>query len=155
MYNYEDAKSRKALFALFDKERQEWLDAGMSEADIFKIHFGDDGKGGDYAVWLSERKQKRPDHKYAPGTPWSIEILNCEGEWFRDNAADDLMLNAEAAADIESALSRLTELQMKCFKKVRLDGRTQADVADELGVSRESVKQAIEGALKKLRKISF
>ena len=40
MYNYEDAKSRKALFALFDKERQEWLDAGMSEADIFKIHFG-------------------------------------------------------------------------------------------------------------------
>lgn len=42
--------SRKSLMKHFECERQEWLIFGMSEADIFRIHFGDDGKGGDYAI---------------------------------------------------------------------------------------------------------
>ena len=35
----------------FEQERQEWLSVVMSEADIFRIHFGtekENGKGGDY-----------------------------------------------------------------------------------------------------------
>ncbi len=50
--------SRKALLKRFETERREWLAAGMRDEDISRIHFGsieENGRGGDYGVWLSER----------------------------------------------------------------------------------------------------
>ena len=38
--------NKKALLENFEQERQEWLAAGMSEADIFKIHFGELDENG-------------------------------------------------------------------------------------------------------------
>ncbi|GHV14154.1 hypothetical protein FACS1894219_09880 [Clostridia bacterium] len=154
---------REALMEAFEKERQEWLASGMSEADIYRIHFGDYGKDkgerngaepdyGDYGVWLSERKHIRPDHKYAPGVPLSLESVKYEGSWFKDIGATDELLNIEQKADIEVLLLNLTDYQRRCFEEVRLNGRTQSDVAAELCVSRESAKQAVAGAVKKLKK---
>lgn len=164
MNNHDFTKlSKKALFNQFEQERQEWLAEGMSEADIFKIHFGEldeNGKlikpkngsyGGDYLIWLSERKHTRPDHKYSPGTPFAIDAVDPDGAWISGGRSgiDD----ADFKIDLENSLSKLTELQRACFVEVKLESKTQADVAAELGVSRESVKQAIAGALKKLRNI--
>ncbi|MCL2188189.1 MAG: hypothetical protein FWC16_10465 [Defluviitaleaceae bacterium] len=76
--------SREQLLEHFEQERQAWLKAGMSEADIFRIHFGEEsenGRGGDYRVWLNERKQTRPDRKYAPGTPVAIDAVDPDGAW--------------------------------------------------------------------------
>jgi hypothetical protein len=145
--------SRKQLIEHFGQERREWLAAGMSEADIFRVHFGEEtenGRGGDYRVWLNERKHTRADHKYAPGTPVAIDAVDPEGAWIDGGRGglDDV----EFGIDIETVFSTLTELQRKSFTGVRLNGRTQADVANELGVSRESIKQALNGALKKLIK---
>ena len=154
--------SRKALLEHFEQERLEWLAAGMNEAAIFRIHFGDidvnckliipkDGSfGGDYLSWLAERKHIRPDHKYAPGTPIAIDTVDPEGTWINTDCSglDDIEFNI----DLEAVLSTLTELQRVSFIEVRLHGQTQADVARILNVSRESVKQAIRGALKKLKK---
>ena len=145
--------SRKQLMEHFEQERQEWLSAGMNEADIFRIHFGEEnenGRGGDYRVWLDERKRVRPDHKYAPGTPVAIDTVDPDGAWI--NGGMGGIDESEFNIDLEAALSTLTELQRKSFVEVRLNERTQAEVAEELGVSRESIKQAIAGALKKLKK---
>jgi DNA-binding CsgD family transcriptional regulator len=146
--------SRKEMLAHFEQERQEWLKAGMSEADIFYIHFGnesEDGRGGDYRVWLDERKHTRSDHKYAPGTPVAIDVVDPNSAWIGGDKGG--LCEVEFGIDLEIALAQLTSLQRSSFIEVRLNGRTQADVATALGVSRESVKQAINGALKKLKKI--
>ena len=152
-------KSRAAFFAHLEQERREMLSAGMSEADIFRIHFGEfDEKGnirkdsysGDYAVWLSERKHIRSDRKYARGTPQSLDAMiqeDCEPA-----EAFNCIADTDEKIDAEYTLNILTEFQKRCFVEVRLNGKTQSEVALELGVSRESVKQAVLGAVKKLKK---
>ena len=145
--------SRKQLFDYFEQERQEWLTAGISEAVIYRIHFGEpgeNGRGGDYRMWLNERRHTRPDHKYAPGTAVAIDTVDPDGAWISGGRGG--LDEVEYDIDLERAMSMLTDLQRASFVGVRLKGRTQAAVAHELGVSRESVKQAVEGALKKLRK---
>lgn len=68
----------------FERERQKWLNVGMNEADVFRIHFGEDdenGRGGDYRAWLDERKFSRADRKYAPGTPAAIDAVDPDRAW--------------------------------------------------------------------------
>ena len=157
MSNTDFAKlSRKQLIEHFERERLEWLDAGMSEADIFRIHFGDEkenGRGGDYRVWLNERKHTRPDHKYAPGMPVAIDVVDPSGEWISNGRGG--LDDAEFNIDLEAALSKLTELQRFCFVEVVLNGRTQESVAIEIGKTRENVKYAIGAANKNLKKYFF
>jgi len=144
---------RSQLIKHFEQERLEWFAAGMNEADIFRIHFGkpeDNGRGGDYRIWLDERRHTRSDHKYAPGIAIAIDTIDPDGAWIRSERNG--LSEVEIEHDLEIALSELTDLQRRCFIEVRLNERTQTDVADELGISRESVKQAISGALKKLKK---
>jgi len=144
--------SRKALLRHFDQERLEWLEAGMSETEITLIHFGEDGKtGGDYALWLLERKHLRPDHKYCLGTPISIHEADPDGTWIR--AFDDLLGDAVAQSDLDRALRMLTPLQRHSFIEVRLKGRTYRDVAQEIGKSFTTIEQAVNGARKKLKNI--
>jgi RNA polymerase sigma factor (sigma-70 family) len=145
--------SRKQLIEYFERERQEWLSAGMSEADIFSMHFGEgneNGRGGDYRTWLSERKHTRPDHKYSPGTPVAIDAVDPNGAWISggQGGLDDVEFNI----DLEAALSKLTELQRFCFIEVALNGRTQESVAAEISKSRENVKYALGAAKKNLKK---
>jgi DNA-binding CsgD family transcriptional regulator len=144
--------SRKQLLEHFEQERQEWLAAGMSEADIFCIHFGEEhenGRGGDYRVWLNERKHTRPDHKYAPGTPVAIDAVDPHGAWINSGRSgfDDVEFNI----DLETALFTLTELQRYCFLEVVLNDRTQQSVADDLGIKQQVVDKHIRGAKNKLK----
>ena len=125
----------------------------MSEADIFKIHFGeedDDGKGGDYACWLSERKHIRGDRKYCPGIPLSIEEADPDGSWIRDPSNN--LSEIEAQIDIEQALKNLTDFQRFCFVEVCLNGRKCRDVAAECGLHYVTVSKAANVAKKKLEK---
>jgi hypothetical protein len=74
--------SRKRLLEQFEQERWEWFDAGMSEADVYRVHFGEEyenGKGGDYAVWLAERRRARVDQKYATGVPVADDTVDPDG----------------------------------------------------------------------------
>ncbi len=52
------------------------IDIDQSWAEILKEM--------DEAEQLNERKHVRPDHKYAPGVPLSLERLRFEGAWFAD-----------------------------------------------------------------------
>jgi hypothetical protein len=145
--------SRKQLMEHFDREREEWLSAGMSEADIYRVHFGEEtenGRGGDYRVWLDERKHIRPDRKYAPGTPVAIDTVDPDGAWISGGRGG--LDEAEFNIDFEAAISSLTELQRFCFVEVALNDRTQESVAVEIGKSRETVKYALGAAKKNLKK---
>ena len=145
--------SRKQLLAYFEQERQDWLSAGMSEADIYRIHFdieNENGRGGDYRIWLDERKRSRPDHKYAPGTPIAIDTADPESAWISGgrNGLDDV----ESGIDLEAALLKLTELQRFCFAEVALNKRTQQSVADELRIKQQVVDRHVKTAKNKLKK---
>ena len=153
--------SKKELLEHFENERQEWLALGMSEAVIFRVHFGDldsDGKlirpkdgsyGGDYLLWLAERKHTRPDHKYAPGTPVAIDTVDPDGAWISSGRGgiDD----AEFNVDLEAALSTLTELQRFCFVEVCINDRTYRSVAAERGKSVGTVSDAVRAAKEKMK----
>jgi RNA polymerase sigma factor (sigma-70 family) len=136
----------------FEQERREWLEMGMNEADIFRVHFGDEPDekfGGDYRVWLDERSRIRPDHKYAPGTPVAIDTADPDNAWISSGRSglDDVEFNI----DLEAALLKLTELQKFCFLEAVLKDRTQQSVADELGVKQQAVEKHIKAAKNKLK----
>ena len=117
--------SRKQLMEHFERERQEWLEAGMSDADIFRVHFGEEsenGRGGDYRLWLDERRHTRPDHKYSPGTPVAIDAVDPNGAWISDGRSglDDVEFNI----DFETAMASLTDSQRFCFVEVELNSKS-------------------------------
>ena len=145
--------SRKQLIAHFEQERQEWLDAGMNEADIFCIHFGnkeENGRGGDYRVWLDERKHIRPDHKYAFGIPASINEIDPDGVWISNGHQE--LDDVETQTDFERALSTLTELQRYSIIEICLKERTYRDVARECGKHYTTIAEAVKAAKEKIKK---
>jgi len=141
--------SRKALFEHFEQERKEWLNLGMSEADIFLIHFGENGKGGDFGTWLAERRLKRADHKYCPGSPLSIEVVDPNGIWIYDPR--DEIGDVEMRIDMERMFNMLTVLQRFCFKEVCLIGRTFSDVARERAKHISTIQESVRAAKKKIK----
>jgi RNA polymerase sigma factor (sigma-70 family) len=145
--------SYKQLLEWFERERQEWLAAGMSEAAIHLMHFGtkdEKGRGGDYRMWLDERKYTRADHKYAPGSLILTDMDTVDNE--RVNGGQSEFTDADSKMDFETALLSLTESQKFCFVSVALNGRTQQSVADELGIRQQNVDKHIRAARKKLKK---
>jgi len=144
--------SRKQLMEHFEQERQDWLAAGMSEADVYCVHFGDEtenGRGGDYRMWLNERKHLRSDHKYSPGTPVAIDTVDPDGAWISGGRGG---LDAvEFEIDLESALATLTESQRLCFIEVVMNDKTQQEASRTLGIAQPNICKHIRDAKKKLR----
>jgi RNA polymerase sigma factor (sigma-70 family) len=153
---------RKALLEAMERERHEWLAAGMSEAAIFLIHFGQTDAGGnpikpenggypgDYAVWLSERSHRRADHKYAPGAPLSLDAFKYEGALFIDPKSEDELTNTEQTADIETALSALPPGQAKLARALIFERITPAEYARRNGISKAAVSKTLGKLQKKL-----
>ena len=92
----------------------------------------------------SERRHRR----HCP-----VDLYGCpyEGGWFKD--MHDAIGEIETMMDTEALLSSLTELQRTCFEEIRLNGRFQQEIADELGKSRSTVRRAAEGAAEILKNI--
>lgn len=153
-------RGRINFLTCLEQERQQMLAEGMSEADIFRIHFGEyDENGeprkdiypGDYSTWLSERKHIRPDHKYAPGTPVSLENMNYEGAWFADNAAADILLGVEQTIDIEAILKTLTPKQKALAEALFFEDISSSQYAENNDISKSAVSQTLAILKKKLK----
>jgi RNA polymerase sigma factor (sigma-70 family) len=141
--------TRKQLVEHFEQERQEWLAAGMSESDIFRIHFGEgseNGRGGDYRVWLDERRHTRKDHKYAPGTPISIDEVGADKIPISDERMG--LDEVEFHIDLETALAMLPTAQRNLVEAIVSETMTPAEYARSEGIS----KAAVSGTLKRTRK---
>ena len=96
------------------------------------------------------RKHTRPDHKYTPGQPLSLDSLQYEGEWQEDRC--DKIGEVELTADLEQALRSLTELQRRYFILNRLQGFTCAEIARREGKQKMTVLEIVKAAEIKLRK---
>ena len=149
LYQLKQTAFRKHL----ERERQEWLAAGMTEADIYRVHFGEEhenGRGGDYRIWLDERKHIRTDHKYAPGAAAVIDTVDPDSAWISGGRGG--LDEAEFNIDLEAALSRLTGLQRKYVTDALIDGRSYAELARRDHISEAGVRKHIKLAMPKLKK---
>jgi hypothetical protein len=145
--------TRKQLLEQMETERQEWLLAGMSEANVYRIHFGEEkenGRGGDYAAWLSERKHFRADHKYAPGVPMAIDAVDPDGARISGGRND--FDDAERNIDFEKALSMLTGAQNELLRAIVYEGATPAEYARDKHINKSVVSRTLERARKNLKK---
>lgn len=87
------------------------------------------------------------------GTPISIEESDPDHIWISDTS--NLYKEIEMSADLEKALSILTELQRYCFVEVCLNERTYVDIARERNKHHSTVQEAIKSAQAKLKKYFF
>jgi len=141
----------------FEQERQEWLAIGMNEADIFRIHFGEideNGKGGDYRMWLDERKHIRSDHKYSYCKPVSLESMDYGGEWFSDNSdfLSDL-IKTEDVTRLHIAIAKLLPEQQILIKRIYFNNEKIVDIATEQGVSKVAIHNRLAKIQKKFKKL--
>ena len=148
--------TRRQIMKHFEQERHEWLAIGMNEADIFRIHFGEideNGKGGDYRMWLDERKHSRSDHKYSHYKPVSLESMDYEGEWFSDNSdfLSDL-IQAEDVTRLHTAISKLLPEQQTLIKRIYFNNEKIVNIAVTQGVSRPAISQRASTILRNLKK---
>lgn len=67
-------------------------------------------------------------------------------------ATNDTLAEAEDSMVIQEALSLLTPTQQKVIVATVLEERTEQEVANEMGVSKQAVNRMKERALNKLRK---
>ena len=98
----------------------------------------------------NERKHKRPDHKYAPGEPLSLENLEYEGAWLEDHR--DVIAGADLSADLGLALRTLTETQRRYFVLNRLKGYSCAEIARLDGKDESTVREVMKAAEQKIKK---
>jgi len=149
------ALSRKQLMKYFEIERHECLSAGMSEANIFRLHFGEldeDGRGGDYRMWLDEHKVTRPDRKYAQGTPLSLESFVYESLWFEDKAASGALQLVEQTIDIEVIFNNLTKKQSDLLRALTFEDKTCTEYANEKGLNKSTISRNLERARTVIKK---
>lgn len=69
------------------------------------------------------------------------------------DAADGLIEESEAKAKVAAALAKLPDQCRKIFTMNRLDGLSNQEIADQLGLSKRTVETQISNALKILRKL--
>ncbi len=105
----------------------------------------------DEALLRNNRKHSRSDHKYAPGTPLSLERLFLEGKWFEDRNC--LIKAAELSLDLISAMKSLTALQVRYFILARIYDYDYVAIGKLVGKHSTTIQRLVESAMKKLNKI--
>ena len=98
-----------------------------------------------------DRKHIRPDHKYAPGKPISLDGLVYEGHWAADKR--EYFGEVELSADLENAFRSLTDLQRRYLIMNRIEGLGYTEIARLEGKRKETIFGIVEGAVRKLKKI--
>jgi len=98
-----------------------------------------------------DRDAFNSERKHSRHHPMSLDHCEHHGEWFEDK--HDAISEIELAIDLERALSTLTDLQRVCLVETRQNGKTQQELAVELGKSRSTVQKAVNGAIETLKTV--
>ena len=99
-----------------------------------------------------DRQQYNNDHKETRRHV-SLDGMDYEGELFA--SAEDTegeAVRREDMARLYSAMEALSPSQRELVEKVYFEGRKITDIAREEGVTKQSVHERVERALKKLKK---
>jgi RNA polymerase sigma factor (sigma-70 family) len=97
----------------------------------------------------ANRRHTRPDHKYAPGAPVSLDSLEYDGDWLADQ--NDGIALAELSIDLERAMASLTDLQRRYVSEVYLCGCSYAELARKDSISEAAVRKHVKLAITKLK----
>ena len=97
----------------------------------------------------AERRHTRPDHKYAPGTPISINELETAGIDIVDQ--QNGFLDVELDIDLDKALTTLTVLQRRYFVLAHLHGYSNAEIGRIYGRDRSTIREALKTVNAKLK----
>ncbi|HEY8614608.1 RNA polymerase sigma factor [Phenylobacterium sp.] len=68
----------------------------------------------------------------------------------REPAADEVLLSRERMRLLAEAVQALPPQQQRAFRLHKLEGRSQAETADAMGVSRKMIEQHIQAAVRNL-----
>ena len=97
-----------------------------------------------------DKEEYNSNRRHSRRFPVPLGDSEYEGDWLEDSR--DTPAEVEAKADMERAMASLTELQRICFVETRLNGKSQREVAAELGKSRSTVQLSVERAVEILKK---
>ena len=102
----------------------------------------------------SRRAEHAGNERHRYHTAFSFDELDYEDKEYFSSGGDpaDTLVGAEAARKHESALEQLTPVQRRRFEMYR-DGLSIAEISRLENAAFNSVKESIESAQKKLRKI--
>ena len=103
----------------------------------------------DEAERKAERCHSRPDHKYAPGSPVSINGTKNEIERLAD--INDLICVAMLSVDLYQALHTLTRFQRRYFVLSRVKGYSYAEIAELDGKNEAAIRKHIRLATAALK----
>ena len=99
---------------------------------------------------LQNRSHARPDHKYAPGVPLSLDAVDFLDDWLVFCTTTSYAA-VELKIDLETAMELLTPLQKRYFVMTRLLGHSNCAVARLDGKDEAAIRRSIEGAEKKIK----
>ena len=115
----------------------------------------------EWSLRLIMEGERRLEHNLnKTSSKYEAAVLECDGSDWSDSIMVDFLEedNAEMLADQElrrlyAAMGKLTERQREVIELYYFKGMTQQEIAEELGIGRRSVGNALEGAIKKIKKI--
>lgn len=84
----------------------------------------------------------------------SLDGMDYEGELFTDDTdIEYLLIQNQNSETLHEAIWTLLPQQKELLRKVYFEGRTIVSIAQEEGVSKQSVHERLNRALKKLKKV--
>lgn len=115
----------------------------------------------EWSLRLIMEGERRLEHNLnKTSSKYEAAVLECDGSDWSDSIMVDFLEeeNTEMLADEElrrlySAMKKLTERQKEVIELYYFKGMTQQEIADELGIGQRAISHALEGALKKLKKV--
>ena len=104
----------------------------------------------DKAEASQERSHNRPDHKYAPGTPVSLDAEDSLDDWLVFSTLTSYAA-VELRIDLELAFELLTPLQRQYFTMNRLHGYSSHAIAKLEGKAQPVIFRTIMLAERKIK----
>ena len=104
----------------------------------------------DYAESKLERSHTRADHKYAYGTPLSLESLGNADDWMVFNQITSYPA-VELKVDLEMAMATLTDLQRRYFIMNKMLEYSSHEIARLEGKRQSTISKTIIQAEKKIK----
>lgn len=104
----------------------------------------------DYKEFKQERSHTRPDHKYAPGEPISLDAGESTDDWLVFSTLTSYKA-VELKVDLEMALETLTPLQRRYFVMSRIWGYYYSEIGRSEGKAKMTVCEVVLAAEKKIK----
>lgn len=86
------------------------------------------------------------------GRTLSYDTIDGRIDFASDEDITKVIETQEERESLQNALSELTDRQRRIIVRHLRDGLTQQQVADELGISKQTVNESLHSAMKRLRK---